>query len=99
MKNLLGLKSSYARSNLKKIKKTWNLSFIPIAAFKKTYSGVFMQFFFSLNLIGHNLILNQASFSLKLDFEKIKFQNGGTDLYSFKIGTYCQIFLKIGVKG
>ena len=26
MKNLLGLKSSYARSNLKKIKKTWNLS-------------------------------------------------------------------------
>ena len=55
-------------------------------------------FFFFLSLIGHNLILNQASFSLKLDFKKIEFQNRGTDLYSFKIGAYYQIFLKIGVK-
>ena len=48
--------------------------------------------------MGHNLILNQAGFSLKLDFEKIKFQNMGTDLYNFKTVAYCQIFLKIGVK-
>ena len=68
-------------------------------------------FFFFLSLIGQNFILNQASFSLKLDFLKIEFQNKGTDLlkiefqnkgtdlYSFKTWTYCQIFLKIGVKG
>ena len=57
-----------------------------------------MHFFFS-SLIGHNSILNQASFSLKFNFEIIEFQNRGTDLYSFKTGTYCQIFFKIGVKG
>ena len=34
-----------------------------------------------------------------LDFIKIEFRNRGTNLYSFKIGAYCQIFLKIGVKG
>ena len=58
-----------------------------------------MQNFFFFSLIGHNSILNQASFSLKLDFEKIEFQNKDTDLYSFKTETYCHIFLKIGVKG
>ena len=59
----------------------------------------FFFFFFFKSLIGQNLILNQAIFSLKLDFLKIEFQNKGTDLYSFKTWTYCQIFLKIGVKG
>ena len=34
-------------------------------------------FFFFLSLIGHNSILNQASFSLKLNFEIIEFQNMG----------------------
>ena len=68
-----------------------------------------MQFLFYLLLllllllffsfIKHNSILNQASFSLKLNFEKIKFQNRGTTLYSFEKGAYCQIFLKVGVKG
>ena len=37
-------------------------------------------FFFFLSLIKHNLILNQ----LKLDFIKIKFQNKGICLNSFK---------------
>ena len=58
----------------------------------------FLFYFFKI-LIGHNSILNQAIFSLKLNFEIIEFQNRGTDLYSFKIEVYCQIFLKIGVKG
>ena len=52
MKKSLGLKSSYAQSNLKKIKikinkeinKSWNSSSIPIVAFRKTYSGVFNKF-------------------------------------------------------
>ena len=37
-------------------------------------------------------------FLLKLDFNKIEFRKKGTNL-SFKTGAYCQIFLKIGVKG
>ena len=35
----------------KKIK-TWNSSSIPIAAFKKTYSSVFMQFFYKFDILG-----------------------------------------------
>ena len=54
------------------------------------FYAIFIYLF--LNLIRHNSILNQASFSLKLDFTKIEFRNRGTNLYSFKIGTYCQIF-------
>ena len=48
-RNLILLKSSYAQSNIKKkIKKiAQNSSSIPIVAFRKTYSGVFMQFFFT----------------------------------------------------
>ena len=56
-------------------------------------------FLFFLSLIVHNSILNQVIFSLKLDFNKIEFQNKGMNLYSFKTGAYCQIFFKIGVKG
>ena len=56
-------------------------------------------FFIFLSLIRHNSILNQMSFSLKLDIDIIEFQNRGTNLYSFKTRVYCQIFLKIGVKG
>ena len=58
------------------------------------YKLKFHAFFFIFSLIGHNSILNQASFSLKLDFNKIEFRNRSTDLYNFKTGSYCQIFLK-----
>ena len=45
--------------------------------------------FFFLSFIWHNSILNQLSFRLKLDFIKIKFQNRGMNLNSFKTETYC----------
>ena len=34
-------------------------------------------------------IFYQLSFTLKLDFEKIEFQNRDTNLNSFKTGIYC----------
>ena len=46
----------------------------------------FHKFFF---FIWHNLILNQLSFTLKLDFIEIEFQNRDMDLNSFKTVTYC----------
>ena len=75
---------------------TWYIKLIKKIAWKHHYrygTRVLCYFYlFFLNLIRHNSILNQASFSLKLDFTKIEFRNRGTNLYSFKIGTYCQIF-------
>ena len=44
--------------------------------------------FFFFNFTWHNSILNQMSFTLKLDFKKIEFQNRDANLNSFKIGTY-----------
>ena len=75
---------------------TWYIKLIKKIAWKHHYrygTRVLCYFYlFFLNLIRHNSILNQASFSLKLDFTKIEFWNRDTNLYSFKIGTYCQIF-------
>ena len=87
---------------IKLIKK--NCMKTPLQVFLNATIGMELKFyaiffFFFLSLIRHNLILNPTSFSLKLDFEKIEFQNKDTNLYSFKTGAYCQIFLKIGVKG
>ena len=48
--------------------------------------------FLFLSLIGRNSILNQASFSSKLDFNKIEFRNRDKNLYSFKTEAYNQIF-------
>ena len=35
------------------------------------------------------LIFYKSSFTLKLDFEKIEFQNKDTDLNTFNTGIYC----------
>ena len=54
---------------------------IAITVFKETYSDVLNRirvqciFFFFLSLTENNSILKQSSFSLKLNFEKIEFQN------------------------
>ena len=42
-------------------------------------------------MIEHNSILKQSSFSLKLDFLKIEFQNRGMDLNSFKTGAFPKL--------
>ena len=57
----------------------------------------FLFFFFEFD---HPILnfLPIEFFLLKLDFNKIEFRKKGMNL-SFKTGAYCQIFLKIGVKG
>ena len=67
----------------------------PIATFWLSYSivlnwtRVLRNFFFFSSLIVQYSIFYKSSFSLKLDFEKIEFQNRDTDLNSFKTRTYC----------
>ena len=56
------------------------------------FHAFFFFFFFFLSLIWRNSILNQASFSSKLDFNKIEFRNRDKNLYSFKTEVYNQIF-------
>ena len=55
------------------------LKFLPI---------LFFYFYFYLSLIAPYSIFYKSSFTLKLDFEKIKFQNRDMNLNSFKTGTY-----------
>ena len=43
----------------------------------------------SLSLIALYSIFYKSSFTLKLDFEKIEFQNRSMDQNSFKTGIYC----------
>ena len=74
---------------------------IPIATFRSSYSGVLYGtwapwtrvpcffFFFFLSLITPYSIFDKLSFTLKLDFEKIEFQNRGMNLNNFKTGIYC----------
>ena len=45
-------------------------------------------YFLFLSFIWHNSILNQLSFTLKLEFKKIEFQNRDMDLNCFKTETY-----------
>ena len=93
-----------------KKKKTlaWNSSlqsssFITIVAFYQCYGGILNEtrvpckFFFSF--IWHNSSSMQSSFSLKLNFNKIEFQNGSTNLNNLEIKTYYQIFCAIWAKG
>ena len=57
-----------------------------------------LQVFFFFSFIWHNLSSMQSSFSLKLDFNKIEFQNGSMNLNSLEIETYYQIFCAIWAK-
>ena len=49
----------------------------------------FFNFLLSfLSFIAYNSIFYKSSFTLKINFEKIEFQNRDILLYSFKTGTY-----------
>ena len=56
---------------------------------KNLSSFFFFFFFFLLNLIVPYSIFYKLSFTLKLDFEKIEFQNKDMNLNNFKTVTYC----------
>ena len=93
MKNSLGLKSSYAWSNLKKKKKKncMELEFMELE-FHSRYSSsinsssIYLFIFYFLSLIAPYLIFYKSSFTLKLDFEKIKFQKKDISLFSLRKG-------------
>ena len=57
---------------------------------KKSWNSSFMQDF-------SNSIFGKSSFSLKLDFLKIEFQNKGISLNSFKHEAFCWKFSAKGV--
>ena len=72
----------------------------PIAVFREPYSGILnrtraprirvpCKFFFFFFLITLYSIFYKSSFTLKLDFEKIKFRNKGISLISLEKGAKC----------
>ena len=66
--------------------------------FKWNSNSLQVFFFFTFSFIQHNSSSMQSSFSLKLDFNKIEFQNGSMNLNSLEIETYYQIFCAIWAK-
>ena len=92
---------------------------IPIAAFREPYSGVLYGtrapwtrvpckfIFYFLSLIAPYSIFYKSSFTLKLNFEKIEFQNRGISLISLGKGAKRWFFLHgkgiclfwLGIKG
>ena len=68
---------------LKKKKKIVELEFMQLKF------QLFFLFLFFKSLIAPYWIFYKSSFTLKLDFEKIEFQNKDINLNSFKIWTYC----------
>ena len=70
---------------------SWNLSSLKI--FKWNSSSTF--FFFKVSFC-YNSIVQKSSFTLKLDFLKIEFQNRDISLNSFKHGHFIRKFVRNG---